>query len=127
MDVLWDSTKPLLIRELQAALNDGATKPLAYTTVQTVAERLVKKGMLSRAAERKAFRYGPRRSREEHLSAVMLETLAKSPDPAPVLSRFARGVDVDDALRLLDELARRAQEDGRTPPPMPPGWLPPGD
>ncbi len=122
MDAVWDAKKSLLIREIQEKLNEGATKPLAYTTIQTVAERLVRKGLLSRAPERKAFRYGAARSRAEHLTERMLGALAESEDRSPVLSRFAQSVDLDDALRLLDELARRA---GRGPAGQPPGWVPP--
>ncbi|MEU8265593.1 BlaI/MecI/CopY family transcriptional regulator [Sphaerisporangium sp. NPDC049002] len=122
MEVLWDSAQPLLVRELQSALNAEAEKPLAYTTVQTVAERLVRKGLLSRTAERNAFRYSARRSRDQHVTAVMLEALAESPDRAPVLSCFAQSVDLDDALRLLEELARRTGEHRHIGGP---GWVPP--
>ncbi|WP_248962598.1 BlaI/MecI/CopY family transcriptional regulator [Sphaerisporangium perillae] len=122
MEVLWDSTHPLLVREVQGALNANAGKPLAYTTVQTVAERLVRKGLLSRTAERKAFRYSARRSRDEHVTAVMLAALEESHDRAPVLSCFAQSVDLDDALRLLEELARRTGEQPHVPGP---GWIPP--
>lgn len=40
MDVLWDAPGPLRVRELLAALHEGADKTPAYNTVQTVAERL---------------------------------------------------------------------------------------
>jgi predicted transcriptional regulator len=122
MEVLWDSTKPLLVREVQGVLNADAEKLLAYTTVQTVAERLVRKGLLSRTAERKAFRYSASRTRDEHVTAVMLEALAESPDRAPVLSCFAQSVSLDDALRLLEELARRTGEHRYIGGP---GWVPP--
>ncbi|MEO3811732.1 BlaI/MecI/CopY family transcriptional regulator [Sphaerisporangium sp. B11E5] len=122
MEVLWDSTRPMLVRELQGVLNADADKLLAYTTVQTVAERLVKKGLLSRTAERKAFRYSARLSRDEHVTAVMLEALAETTDRAPVLSCFAQSVDLDDALRLLEELARRTAGHKHVGGP---GWVPP--
>lgn len=122
MEVLWDSSRPTLVRELQEALNSGAAKPLAYTTVQTVAERLVKKGLLSRTAEGKAFRYSACLTRDEHVTAVMLEALADIPDRAPVLSCFARSVDIEDALRLLEELARRTAGHKHVGGP---GWVPP--
>jgi predicted transcriptional regulator len=118
MDVLWGCEEPVLVRQLQVMLNEHAERPLAYTTVQTVAERLVRKGLLSRApsnnAFRNAFRYTASRSRDEHVAGLMIEALAGSPDRAPVLSRFAQTVDLDDALRLLHELARRAGEHDRT-------------
>ncbi|WP_214414964.1 BlaI/MecI/CopY family transcriptional regulator [Sphaerisporangium fuscum] len=122
MEVLWDSPHPLLVRELQQRLNADGDKALAYTTVQTVAERLVRKELLSRTSDRKAFRYAARRSRDEHVTAVMLEALAESPDRAPVLSCFAQSVDIDDALRLLEELARRTE--GHRPVGGP-GWVQP--
>ncbi|MEU9890823.1 BlaI/MecI/CopY family transcriptional regulator [Sphaerisporangium sp. NPDC051011] len=122
MEVLWDSPHPLLVREVLAALNADAEKPLAYTTVQTVAERLARKGLVRRTAERKAFRYSASRSRDEHVTAVMLEALAESHDRAPVLSCFARSVDLDDALRLLEELARRTGGHSHV---AGPGWVPP--
>ncbi|MFC4530291.1 BlaI/MecI/CopY family transcriptional regulator [Sphaerisporangium dianthi] len=122
MEVLWDSTHSLLVREVQEALNADAGKPLAYTTVQTVAERLVRKGLLSRTLDRKAFRYSARRSRDEHVTAVMLAALAETDDRAPVLSCFAQSVELDDALRLLEELARRT---GERPRVAGPGWVPP--
>ncbi|MFB4283473.1 MULTISPECIES: BlaI/MecI/CopY family transcriptional regulator [unclassified Nonomuraea] len=105
MNALWDAGKPMRVRELLAKLNEE--RELAYTTVQTVAERLVKKGLLVRTPYRNAFRYAAVRSRDEHVTALMLEALEASTDRLPVLARFARSVEEADALALLDELARR--------------------
>ncbi|MFI6506508.1 BlaI/MecI/CopY family transcriptional regulator [Streptosporangium sp. NPDC050855] len=110
MDVLWGCKQPLLVRQVQDMLNRDEERNLAYTTVQTVAERLVRKGLLERAPARNAFRYTASRSRDEHVAGLMLAALEGSPDRAPVLSRFAEGVAPDDALRLLHELARRTGE-----------------
>ncbi|GAA2365981.1 BlaI/MecI/CopY family transcriptional regulator [Nonomuraea africana] len=110
MDVLWDSGRPLLVRELLAALNEGSDRPLAYTTVQTVAERLLRKGLLTRRPYRNAFRYSAARTRDEHVTQLMLEALAASTDRVPVLARFAQSVELEDALALLDELTRRAKD-----------------
>ncbi|MEU4833704.1 BlaI/MecI/CopY family transcriptional regulator [Streptosporangium sp. NPDC023615] len=115
MDVLWGCKQPLLVRQVQDILNRDAERDLAYTTVQTVAERLVRKGLLERAPARNAFRYTARRSRDEHVAGLMLAALEGSPDRAPVLSRFAEGVAPDDAVRLLHELARRAGERAHPP------------
>ncbi|MEU0566741.1 BlaI/MecI/CopY family transcriptional regulator [Nonomuraea sp. NPDC005983] len=105
MGVLWDAGEPLRVRELLAKLNED--RDLAYTTVQTVAERLVKKGLLARTPYRNAFRYSTVRSRDEHVAQLMLEALAASADRLPVLARFAHAVEEADALALLDELSRR--------------------
>ncbi|NRQ30735.1 BlaI/MecI/CopY family transcriptional regulator [Nonomuraea sp. NN258] len=108
MDVVWDTGKPMRVRELLAALNEE--RELAYTTVQTVAERLVKKGLLTRTPYRNAFRYAATKTRDEHVTALMLEALAGSTDRLPVLARFARSVAEEDALALLDELSRRTNQ-----------------
>ncbi|MFI7104722.1 BlaI/MecI/CopY family transcriptional regulator [Nonomuraea sp. NPDC050227] len=105
MNVLWDAGRAMRVRELLGSLNED--RDLAYTTVQTVAERLVRKGLLVRTPSRNAFRYAAACSRAEHVSRLMLEALAVSTDRLPVLTRFAQSVEEADALALLDELTRR--------------------
>jgi predicted transcriptional regulator len=117
MEALWDADGPLLIRELRDRVNAGSARPSAYTTVQTVADRLVHKGFLARTADRNAWRYAPTRSREDHVAQVMAEALAETADRGPVLARFAETIDPHDAYRLLVELAQRsapASEDRRS-------------
>jgi predicted transcriptional regulator len=108
MEALWDAGKPLLIRELLPPVNAGSLKPSAYTTVQTVADRLVQKGFLFRTPDRNAWRYTPTSSREDHVAQVMAAALADTVDRGPVLARFAETIDPQDAHRLLIELARRS-------------------
>lgn len=115
MEALWDAGKPLLIRELMEAVNAGSAKRSAYTTVQTVADRLVHKGLLVRTADRHAWRYSPTRSREDHVARVMAEALAATADHGPVLARFAETIDPQDAHRLLVELAQRSAPKERRP------------
>ncbi|GGT32952.1 BlaI/MecI/CopY family transcriptional regulator [Nonomuraea spiralis] len=110
MNVLWDAGRAMRVRELLERLNEE--RDLAYTTVQTVAERLVKKGLLVRTPSRNAFRYAAARSRAEHVTHLMLEALAVSTDRLPVLTRFAQSVEEEDALALLDELTRRTGRRG---------------
>jgi len=108
MEALWDADGALLIRELIGLVNAGSAKPSAYTTVQTVADRLVHKGFLTRTADRNAWRYAPTRSREDHIAQVMAEALAETADRGPVLARFVATIDPSDAHRLLVELAQRS-------------------
>jgi predicted transcriptional regulator len=108
MEALWDADTPLVIRELLVPVNAAAARSSAYTTVQTVADRLVQKGLLTRTADRNAWRYAPTRSREEHVAGVMAEALAGTTDRGPVLARFAETIDPQDAHRLLVELAQRS-------------------
>lgn len=117
MEALWDADRPFLIRELLVPVNADSPKPSAYTTVQTVADRLVQKGLLTRTADRNAWRYAPTRSREEYVATIMAEALAGAPDRGPVLARFVEAIDPQDAHRLLIELARRSapsREGGRS-------------
>src|SRR4051812_36523135 len=76
MEALWDADRPLLIRELLVPVNAGSPKPSAYTTVQTVADRLVQKGLLGRTPDKNAWRYAPTLRREEHVAQVMAQALA---------------------------------------------------
>ncbi|MCW2920039.1 MAG: transcriptional repressor, CopY family [Actinomycetia bacterium] len=115
MDVLWAAETPLLVRELRERVNARADRPLAYTTVQTVADRLVGKELLVRTPDGIAYRYGPARRREDHVAALMLEALSALPDHGPALARFAEGIDPADAHRLLEELSRRALGASRSP------------
>ncbi len=117
MEALWDADGALLIRELLGRVNAESAKPSAYTTVQTVADRLVQKGLLARTADKNAWRYAPTRSREDHVAQVMAEALAQAADRGPALARFAETIDPHDAHRLLMELAQRsapASEDRRS-------------
>lgn len=107
MECLWAANRPLLIRELLEPLNTGRGQALAYTTVQTVADRLARKGIPTRKRTGTAIAYAPVRTREEHVVAVMLDALADLPERGPVLTRFAESVDPDDAQRLLDALTDR--------------------
>ena len=51
------------VGEVQEALHES--RPLAYTTVMTVLERLSRKGMVTRQKSGRSFRYAPARDREE--------------------------------------------------------------
>ncbi|MFD0903509.1 BlaI/MecI/CopY family transcriptional regulator [Actinomadura sediminis] len=109
MDVLWAEPGPLRVRGLLARLNERQPKPLAYNTVQTVAERLARKNMLEKIPDGQAFRYGPTRTREEYVAEVMIDALTGAgSDHGAVLARFAEGVPPEDARRLLEVLRRRA-------------------
>lgn len=108
MDVLWGARQALRIRELLSILNHSADRPLAYNTVQTVAERLARKGYLDKLPDGPAFRYRPTRTREDHVVKLMLDALTESTDHGAMLARFADSMADEDARRLLDALRRRA-------------------
>ena len=54
MDVLWDSTEPLTVRQVGLRLTN---RDLAHTTVMTVLDRLAKKGFARRQRDGRAWRY----------------------------------------------------------------------
>jgi len=71
MDVLWNASSPLSVREVHDSLI--TTADLAYTTVMTVLDRLAKKHILLRDRDGKAWHYRPAASREQLLVGEVLE------------------------------------------------------
>jgi predicted transcriptional regulator len=53
----------------------GQTRPLAYTTIMTVLERLVRKGKVTRRKSGRAFVYTPSTSRDELRRTAIRELL----------------------------------------------------
>jgi predicted transcriptional regulator len=107
MDALWSAERPLSIREILDRLRAEDRRESGYTTVQTVADRLVRRGLLERERDGRAYRYRPVLSREDHILGLMLSALGDSPDHDAVLLRFAEAIDAEDARRLLGALAAR--------------------
>lgn len=73
MEVLWDASSPLSVREVHDVLNESAD--LAYTTVMTVLDRLAKKQILLRDRDGKAWLYRAAASREQLLASEVLDAL----------------------------------------------------
>ena len=82
------------------------TRPLAYTTIMTVLDRLVRKGMLARRKVGRAFVYAPQASRDTMRRAAVRELLEGYFDGSEEeLLRFLRGGDGQPAA------ARRASDE----------------
>lgn len=91
MEVLWGADAPMSVADVHAILN--VERPLAYTTVMTVLDRLAKKGLVTRELVARAWRYEPGFTQAGLLAAEVAAQL--------------RGVDAAvrrDALNLLGEL-----------------------
>ena len=73
MEVLWNASSPLSVREVHDSLS--ASADLAYTTVMTVLDRLAKKHLLLRDRDGKAWLYRTAASREQLLVGEVLEAL----------------------------------------------------
>jgi predicted transcriptional regulator len=112
MESLWAAPGPMRVRELQTELNADAERPLAYNTVQTVAERLTRKGLLRKIPDGPAFRYYPTRSREDYTASLVLDVLGDAADRGAVFARLAETMDPDDARQLLDALRKRTGDEG---------------
>ena len=100
MEVLWDASAPVSVREVHEVLNQSAD--LAYTTVMTVLDRLAKKGLLLRDRDGKAFLYRAAASREQLLAADLIESLRH---PAVDLDVFAAALAARLAASERDVLA----------------------
>ncbi len=96
MDEVWRraSSEPT-VRDVASALPDRA-----YTTVATVLDRLVRKGILSRRKDGRAMRFSPAGGRDVHTALLMRETLESAGDPLPALVEFARTLSGDEAAAL---------------------------
>ena len=94
-------------RQVQKELAEE--RPLAYTTIVTILDRLYQKGLLTRARDGKAFRYSPSISREEFNKAVtrdVLQGLLKE-DSRPIISTFVDLVSTEpELLSQLEELIK---------------------
>ncbi len=69
---LW-SLEEASVKQVQLIVS--ASRPLAYTTIMTVLDRLVRKGKLSRRKAGRAFLYTPVESREEMRLVAVRELL----------------------------------------------------
>ncbi|GGQ96948.1 BlaI/MecI/CopY family transcriptional regulator [Streptomyces pilosus] len=110
MDRLWRWQRPATVREVVDDINEE--RPLAYTTVMTVANILYNKGWLLRSKQGRAWVYTPVRSREEYAAALMEEALGASADRPVALAHFVQQMDPDEigALRkALRAVGRQAE------------------
>ncbi|HZD37818.1 MAG TPA: BlaI/MecI/CopY family transcriptional regulator [Actinomycetes bacterium] len=94
----------------------GATRPLAYTTVLTVLDRLERKRLVRRRREGRAHRYAPIATREAYAAKLMLDALGRASDRDAALVRFVDAVSPEEAevlRRALLPADRHRTPDGR--------------
>ncbi|KDN82047.1 BlaI/MecI/CopY family transcriptional regulator [Kitasatospora cheerisanensis] len=113
MDRLWTWGRPATVREIVDDLN--RSRPLAYTTVMTVADILYRKGMLRREKSGRAWNYRPACTREAYSAALMRDVLGESPNPTGALAHLVGQLTPEelDALRAAIESVGRDQPGGR--------------
>ena len=83
----------------------------AYNTIQTVLNRLVARGLLTREREGRGFVYKPKVTEAEYLSGSIRRTLAGASSGArqAALANIIGGLRPDE-LSELEELAREARD-----------------
>jgi predicted transcriptional regulator len=103
MDILWgQGNGELTARDVADVLPENA-----YTTVATVLDRLVRKGLIRRRMDGRVIRFAAVGTRGAHTAVLMHEALAAGPDPDSALLRFAETLSPEEASILrhsLDEL-----------------------
>src|SRR6266545_4960028 len=86
MEVVWASNRPVTGREVVDQLDHS--RPVVYTTVLTVMDRLARKGILQKHPTGKAHTYRAVQSREAYTARRMASLLGTGGDPTAVLLRF---------------------------------------
>ncbi|WP_327318683.1 BlaI/MecI/CopY family transcriptional regulator [Streptomyces sp. NBC_01235] len=110
MHRLWAWGRPATARDVLTDINKQ--RPLAYSTVKTVADILHHKGMLKRHKEGRAWVYEPTCTRQQYTAALMQQALGSNPDPAGTLVSFVEQMTPDeaDALRSALRAVKRRSE-----------------
>lgn len=111
MTALWQRDGPVTARTV---LRDVDDPDLAYSTVRTVLERLVRKQVVTRVNVDRTWHYAAAETRDDYVAELMMAALERSGDRDGALVRFARAVSPTDA-----DVLRAALD-----PPSDPGGTP---
>ena len=109
LDVLWKSGDRT-VRDVLDALD----RPLAYTTIATVLDRLHAKGRVLRDKQGSVWRYRAARSREDELASEVGRLVGRAESATePLLVAFLDQVEAIDpeALDRLEALLRARREE----------------
>lgn len=112
MEIAWQRAE-LSVKDLHAAFGER----IAYTTLMTTADRLHKKGLLSRRKEGRAFFYSPSVTAEQFHDGIAKDVLegllsSEARGSEPVLACIVEAVSERDRA-LLDNLERLIKEKRR--------------
>lgn len=108
---LWD-LRSGTVRDVHERI--GASPELAYTTVGTVLDRLLAKGLLRRRREGRGFVYEPAVARSE-IDGARLGAVVASMGPRPAVATLLDALEALDPA-LLDELERELADRSRRGP-----------
>jgi len=97
-------------------LHESGQFEVAYTTLMTTLDRLHKKGLLSRSADGRAFRYAPLQTEDEFNGTILRKTisqmLGRAESSIAPLSFLVEAVSEYDRA-LLDDLEREIERKRR--------------
>jgi predicted transcriptional regulator len=110
MDRMWARVEPATVRDILEELRQ--VRPLAYTTVMTVMDRLFQKGWLTRERVGRGYAYATTLSRSEYTGRQLSEVLSSTDNRGMALLHFVRSMDSAEVEALSDALRWRAQEKG---------------
>ena len=105
MEILWDADG----REVSVRDVAGELPEYAYTTVATILDRLVHKGVLTRRMVGRTIRFAAVGSKGAHTAVLMHKALGEDSDPDAALLCFVHGLSDGEASllrRALDGLGR---------------------
>ncbi|CAM5582363.1 Transcriptional regulator OS=Streptomyces microflavus OX=1919 GN=Smic_09020 PE=3 SV=1 [Streptomyces microflavus] len=108
MDCLWRWNRPATVREVVDDINER--RPVAYTTVMTVATILFNKGWLLRGKQGRAWLYTPVRSREAYSAALMEDALGASEDRPVALAHFVERMSEEEVAALRKALRTNGRQ-----------------
>lgn len=110
MQVLWESGA-CTVSEVQPLLKAA----LAYTTVQTMLNVLLRKGKVKRVQEGRAFRYRAAVSRERAMGSALNDMVKRmfggSPEALLMAMVDARQISAEELTRVAERLAAADRED----------------
>jgi predicted transcriptional regulator len=108
MQVVWSHSGPVTVRTIAEELS--SERPLAYTTVSTITERLRAKGALTRVRVGRSFEYAAVQSAEAYAAQLLGEALRSAASPSAVFMHFAGQLDQDEAAAFRAALDQRSTE-----------------
>jgi predicted transcriptional regulator len=102
MGILWESgDHEVSVREVSGSLPE-----YAYTTVATILDRLVHKGLLTRRRDGRTIRFATVGSKGAHSAILMHKALEEGEDPEAALLHFAESLSDAEAEVLRRALSR---------------------
>ncbi len=111
ISVLWEDARPELTgRDVADVLPE-----YAYTTIVTVLDRLVRKGLVRRTKQGRTNRFAATGTMAEHAAGAMHDALVMTREPEVALARFVELLTSDQAslvqhaIAALDEQAPSAR------------------